>query len=254
MINKKIAASILALSLPLFLSGQEPARIDSTSAQTPEAKDTAIYKQELIQQLQEINYILLKNDKSSRNWWYGWAVGYGAATVAQGAVAIVSTEKSTRQDMVLGAGTTLLGVAGQLIGPLQTGYDPKRFSGLQKLSETECYARLFEAEAILKEQVTLAKESKDWKAHVLSGAVNVASGLITWFGFDRTFKDCVENVLINTAITELQIWTRPSGIRKDYEEYCKRYYGGGTTFTKSNFDVDWSVYAGPGSLGVRIGF
>src|SRR5512133_3607784 len=51
-------------------------------------------------------------------WWYGWLGGYSAATAGQGIVYFTSDDKSTRQDMALGAATTFLGAMGQLLTPM----------------------------------------------------------------------------------------------------------------------------------------
>ena len=59
-----------------------------------------------------INYIqniLDKNKKTDDIWNYGWIGLYSGGTVAQGVVYLANNDKKLRQDMALGAATTLLG-------------------------------------------------------------------------------------------------------------------------------------------------
>lgn len=61
----------------------------------------------------------LNHDKTNINrWWYGWLIGYSATTVGQGAEYFISRDIATRQNMALGASTTLLAAFEQLITPL----------------------------------------------------------------------------------------------------------------------------------------
>jgi hypothetical protein len=80
------------------------------------------------ERLQSIQTLLNKAKPNANLWWYGWLTAYSAATVGQGIVYFVSNDKSLKQDMVLGAATTLLGAAGQLITPMVPGYAPDRLA------------------------------------------------------------------------------------------------------------------------------
>ena len=77
------------------------------------------------------------------------------------------------------------------------------------------------SEEMLKEIAEREKEGRSWKMHALTGAVNLSTGLITWLGFKRSVWDGLEIFALNTAVTELQIWTQPTRAIKDY----KNYYG-----------------------------
>lgn len=188
-----------------------------------EAVDGAndLAKSQLDQQLQQLQSTLQLQERGAINWWKTWTVLYGAATVVQGGVAIVSTDKSTRQDMVVGAGTTLLGVASQLITPVETHFESIGADSIDKLSFEQKQQLLAKDEALLKKQADIAAAGKGWQVHALSGAVNLASGLITWIGFKRSFGEGVLNFALNTVITETQIWTQPVRAKKAYERYIQ---------------------------------
>lgn len=168
-----------------------------------------------------LNYLekaLFYSERNAGNWWRTWMILYGAATLGQGAVAVITTDKSTRQDMIVGAGTTLLGIASQLITPVSTGFQAIGPDSVARLTVAEKQKLLQEDESLLKKQADIAQAGKRWQVHALSGAVNLASGLITWIGFKRSFGEGVFNFALNTVITETQIWTQPFWAKKRYKK------------------------------------
>jgi hypothetical protein len=74
----------------------------------------------VIERIQIIEKMLVQGNPGAGFWWYGWLYGYSAATIGQAAVSFSSNNKGVKQDMALGAATTLLGAAGQLVH----AYDP----------------------------------------------------------------------------------------------------------------------------------
>jgi hypothetical protein len=207
----------------------------------------------IAEQSEHIKKLLDQDKKNARIWWYGWFAGYSAATVAQGIVFFSSDNKSTRQDMALGAATTALGAAGQLLMPivpktlsLQDYQFPENASS--KLTEELIYS-----EELLKEIAEREKEGRSWKIHALTGAVNVSTGLITWLGFKRSVWDGVEIFALNTVVTELQIWTQPTRAIKDYKNYCEKYgTESGIEAVKPVKELVVNVY--PGGIKIALNF
>jgi hypothetical protein len=197
---------------------------------------------------------LLEQGKSNANiWWYGWLAGYSAATVGQGAVCLSTGEKGLKQDMAVGAGTTFLGAAGQLLTPMVPGYASEQ---LQKISEDTREARLQKlkkAEELLKKSALREIQGRSWIPHAVAGVVNVSSGLITWFGFKRDVWAGVENFALNTVITEAQIWTQPIKAIRDYNSYCQKFKSDGTLIVMKP-EITWFVSATPGGFSLRIMF
>jgi hypothetical protein len=82
-----------------------------------------------LERIQHIEKMLDQGKPNVNRWWYyGWLVEYSAATIGQSVVCFSSHDKGVRQDMALGAMTTFLGTAGQLITPMVPGYAPDRLS------------------------------------------------------------------------------------------------------------------------------
>jgi len=203
-----------------------------------------------------INYIQTMLDygkPAAKLWWNGWLYGYSAATVVQGAVFISSDKLKTRQDMALGAATTLVGAVGQLIMPMTPAKAPGRLALLPGDTPEERINKLNNAEELFEASAAREKEGRSWKMHTASGAVNLSSGLITWLAFDRDITSGLINFAINTAITETQIWTQPTRAIKDYKKYCEHYKNGfPTAIHKQKSQL--FVNAFPGGLTLRLVF
>jgi hypothetical protein len=155
---------------------------------------------------------VIQDAASVNRWWWGWLGAYSAATIGQGIAGITADKLSFRQDMFLSAATTFAGVAGQLISPVQ----PVKFrkwremdsSGIPEQTRNEEYLKYLEKMAVAE------KKGRGWQMHLASGAVNLTSGMVTWLGFKRTWKDGLMNFALNTVVTEAQIWSQPVKAKK----------------------------------------
>ncbi len=200
---------------------------------------------------QDIQLMAMHDKHNADIWWYGWLAGYSAATAGQAVVCLSSDDKALRQDMALGAATTLLGALGQLISPVlpkDSHYPSHReyVSGEQTITPEQ-------AAELLKVLAAREKEGRSWKTHAMAGAVNLGSGLITWLGFKRTVWDGVANFALNTAVTEAQIWTQPTRAIKDFERYLREYHPE-TGMAPLKPESEWSVSVYPGGFAVRLDF
>jgi hypothetical protein len=187
-------------------------------AETPDSlvKESIIY----------IRNMLDQGKPAANLWWNGWLYGYSAATVVQGAVFLYSDELKTRQDMALGAATTLVGAVGQLIMPMTPASAPGKLALLPGDTPEERIIKLNKAEELFKASAQREKDGRSWKMHAASSAINLSSGLITWLGFERTIQSGIINFAVNEVITETQIWTQPTRAIKDYKNYCEKYKTG----------------------------
>ena len=205
------------------------------------------------ERIQNIQSMLDKSKSNVNIWWYGWLGGYSAATIVQGTVALTSTDKNTRQDMTLGAATTFLGTALQVVTPLNTGKDAEILSKLPEATPLEQLKKLATAEAFLKANAMTEKAGRSWQIHALNESVNLAAGLVTWLAFKRTVWDGVSCFLLNTAKTETQIWTQPTRTLKDYQSYCRKYKSGSSPLScEPQPEIFLSTF--PGGASLRIVF
>lgn len=204
-------------------------------------------------QIDYIQKMLNQGKPDAKLWWNGWLYGYSAATVGQGIVFLTTDKLKTRQDMLLGAATTILGAAGQLLTPMVPGYAPARLALLPEDTPEERILKLKKARELFAASAKREKDGRSWKMHAASGAINLSSGLITWLGFKRTVWAGLGNFALNTAITEAQIWTQPTRAIKDYKNYCERYKSGlACTVYKTRPSLFVNAY--PGGLAIRLVF
>ncbi|NVO20111.1 MAG: hypothetical protein HXX13_10445 [Bacteroidetes bacterium] len=219
---------------------------------------TWVYAQQQLQdsinyrQLKEISRMLEKGKPAANTWWYGWFWGYTAATVVQSGIAITSKNLGTRQDMYLGAGTTFLGAAGQLLTPMTAGKAPGKISNLSELTPSEREDKLFVAEELFRQSAEREKEGRSWKTHAICSVVNLGSGVITWIGFKRSIWAGLGNFALNTAISEAQIWSMPTRALRDYKYYIK---SNKELKPLSHLNkLKWYVSAFPGGASVHLDF
>ena len=247
--NKNILTCLLGLLIAFRVFGQDVVERTDSTFRNGETGDT-----EIAARLQMICNLLDQNEKGAETWWYGWLGLYGAATLGQGVLAFLTEDQSTKEDMILGAGTTLFGVAGQLIAPVKSGYNAKQFEQRDDTSKEELLKSLNRAEAMLKFQAERAKSGKNWRAHAMSGAVNLSSGLITWIGFKRSVWAGIGNFAFNTVITEIQIWSQPTRAMKKYRQYCNMYGLTDDYQHSKKTEFEWCAYVQPGGVGLEISF
>jgi hypothetical protein len=203
--------------------------------------------------LQYIKNTLERDRTMTQRWWYGWLVGYSAATILQGSVYFTSNETKMRQDMALGAATTLLGAAGQLISPLIPGIESGQLNSISVTSRSERLNKLAFAEKLLKDCARREKLARSWKYHALCSAVNMGGGLITSLGFKRSVWAGVGYFAFNSVITETQIWTQPTLAKRNYKKYLQEYpeKGDGISYSAP---VNYYLQAYPGGIGIKVVF
>jgi len=205
------------------------------------------------ERLQAIHHMLEQGKPNADRWWYGWLIGYGAATIAQGAIGLTSNDKDTRQDMALGAATTFLGALGQIIAPNVPGTAPDRISGIPESTPEERNAKLPEAESVFRESALIERNGRSWKTHAITGAVNLGSGLIVWLGFKRSIWEGLGNFALNMVVTEVQIWTQPTRAIRNYDRYMEKYASEQKVGCRKP-ETYWYVNIYPCGLGISVTF
>jgi len=200
-----------------------------------------------------IQKMLLHDQIQTNRWWWSWLAGYSAATIGQGVAGMVSDNLQTRQDFFLGATTAFIGAAGQFITPVKLSRYTEQIGTLPETTEKERLTKLNAAEYFLKNRALAETKGRSWQMHAATGAVNVGSGLITWFGFDRTWKDGLINFALNTVVTEAQIWSQPIIARRGFAAYHKNYSPGISNQSNRLF-YKYSVSAGAQGILVKLTF
>jgi hypothetical protein len=250
--TKSFLISILFFFISILAFGQNAVETIKIQKDSAESFQT-IPEKELNERLHVVETMLEHNEKAANIWWYSWIGLYGGATIGQGLVAYVTPDKKLRQDMIVSAGTTLVGFAGQIIFPVKSGYEMSSTDIINGLSYEEKLNKLLDDEKKLKYQSDRAISGKNWQTHAMNFAVNLTGGLITWLGFKRPLMDGVSSFAIGMAVSEIQIFSQPTRAKKDYRSYCSKY--GLNGYTQSS-RPEYVIYANviPGGLSVGIGF
>ena len=205
------------------------------------------------QRIQYVQAILNNTKRKADIWNYGWISAYSAGTAVQGVVYFTAEKEKTKQDMALGAATTLLAGLFQIIDPLEVGCKAKKLQSYPEFTPEERLQKLVYSEEMIKSISDREKAGKSWKIHALNGAVNLGSGLITWLGFKRTIWDGIANFAMNSAISELQIWTQPTRTLKEYNLYKQKYNSGISELTYKSKPA-YFLGAGPGGISLKMVF
>jgi hypothetical protein len=221
--------------------------IDLIRAQ--EALSDSVVRQRLLFMRQSME----RGQPAAGRWWTGWLIGYSAATAGQGAACLLSRHKNTKQDMALGAASTCLGAVGQILSPVISAPALERLAGIPEDTPAARMKKLPEAEKLFREWASREKTGKSWKTHAITGLVNAGCGLVVWLGFKRSVWEGAGNFVLNTVITEAQIWTQPSQVMDDYEAYVKTCQSDGGPERSKSITV-WSLYTVPGGIGIQIQF
>jgi len=212
--SNKTALTVVFMSI-IFMFGVNIALAQNSASILPDS-----LVKERIDYIQKV----LDQGKSNANrWWYGWLIGYSAATVGQGANFFISDSKKTKQDMALGAAITFLGAAGQIIDPMTPGSAPATLRIIPENTPQERRKKLLEGKRLLQKCARREKDGRSLRTQLIVGAVNLTSGLIVWLGFKRGIWEGLKNFALGTAVTEIQIFTQPTKAINDYANYDRKY-------------------------------
>jgi hypothetical protein len=216
------------------------------------AGQTVVYDSVASAKLQFLKKSLQQDHRHTQTWWYSWLSIYSAATIGQGVVYFTSNDLNTKQDMALGAATTLLGAAGQFISPFYPSNEFDHFMFLPENNNEDRFQKLAAAEKLLNQWSERERKALTWDNHILPTTVNLGAGLITWLVFGR-FEDGLISFALNTVVTETQIWTQPLLAKRQYKKYIQMYLNGNEAYSYVP-EVNWYLETIPGGIGIKITF
>ena len=191
--------------------------------------------------------------KAANLWRNGWLVGYSAATFGQIAAQTGSQSDKQKQDLLVGAATTGLGVIGQLAFPLDAGFLADQLRAMPGDTPEARRAKLASAESFLRRSAAQEELGRSWKTHAIAGVVNLAAGLVIWRHYDRPARDGLLTFALGQFVSEVQIFTQPTKAVRDLRDYERR----------SDFEHaaaaagpqrTWYVSAWPGGVAVGCRF
>jgi hypothetical protein len=149
-------------------------------------------------------------DEANRSmiWLWSWSGLYIAGTVGQGVAVPFLKDPATQIDFIVGAVTTALGAAFNLVLPPNVIAGAKVVRALPDTPEG-----LAQAERRLEDDAAAQDFCVSWVMHGLNAAFNVATGLVLGLGF-KHWESAVINTVSGIIIGEVMVLTTPHGLRQ----------------------------------------
>ena len=185
-------------------------------------------------------------------WWYGWLAGFTALTVAQGTIAATTNDPGVRADQVVGAATSVLGIAGVVMSPVPTGRGARQLRHLRAEGTHRTEAQLLYAESLLREASEGETAQRNWVQHTLNAVVGLGSGAVLWAGWDRPVPGIIQ-AASSVAIGEVMILSTPRRGRRAWDAYQSRYGSG--SYSPEKPEITWGLWMRPeGVVGLTARF
>jgi len=206
----------------------------------------------------------------ARTWWYGWISAYAAGTVAQWSLSAAHwndtklendspgarriRDREFAQDMLVGGGTTALGLAGLLVDPFTPASGSKAFRRMPGSTADERWAKLLKAEEALRKCAAREKRGRGLTTHLLNIGVNAAAGIVTAAAFHRPWTDGLVTFAVGETVSLLNIFSQPRRAIRDLAGYeaIVRGGSGAVAAAPTGKDFYFGLSARGLSLGVRF--
>ncbi len=191
---------------------------------------------------------------NSKTWKYGWYATFSALATSQGTIALTTDNKDLQKGMALGTATAFTGIGGLVTKPLVSIKANRTLQKMPANTAEERRLKLEMAEKLLKKSSEREINGKHWKSHATAGAINLAAGMITWLGFEKSIWQGLQTFAISTAIAELQILTQPRKSIKAYKEYQNRFDTNTKVSYQKKQQINWFVSASPVGFRLNVSF
>ncbi len=206
----------------LFLLAAAPDPAGAGGCPTIAGGDPVLAGVDAEERLDFIRARLAREAGRARAWSEAWSVGWGLLTGAQLALLPFFDDWGTRADLLVGAGSSAIGLAGQLILPLEVIGDQKRLEDSLNTSQPgpDRCDLLRRAEEMFIQDAENEAEGRGWLMHGANALINTGALLILGLGFDRWESGAI-NAAAGLAIGEVMIFTQPAALEDDLQRYRK---------------------------------
>lgn len=204
----------------LFLLAAAPLPAEAGNCPAIAGGDPALADVDAEARLDFIRTRLSRESARARVWSEAWIMGWSILTGAQLVLVPAFDDQGTRADLLVGAGSSAIGLAGQLVLPLEVIGDQRRLEdSLKKSPETpDRCALLRQAEEMFIKDAENEAEGRGWLMHGANALINIGAMLILGLGFDRWESGAV-NGAAGLVIGELMILTQPAALEDDLDRY-----------------------------------
>lgn len=204
-----------------------------------------------------IRNMLNENRFSNSLWWYGWMGIYTATSAGSFAAAYATKNDVTRITQNVSGVESVIGLMGVIFSPMPPAYAGNRLDRMPFSTAEERAKKLAAAEGYLRETSETQEFGRSWINQGLNFAVNAAGGLIIWKGYGdriereggKPLKEGLMNFIMGLAVSEIQIFTQPTGGIGQWKSYNEKYSSGDAESAENIV----TVFAVPGSTGISVG-
>jgi hypothetical protein len=207
---------------------------------------------EVSRRLAFIEARLTRATPAANLWWHGWYFGYMLITVGQAGVALATTSKGLRTDSAVGAAFATLGVVGLGVFDFPPRHAAATLRAVSGATPAERRRKLARAERLLAASARNEVVGRSWIPHVAGVVVTGTSSLVQAFVYKRAMSSVV-TLLGGVAITEAQIFTRPTAAIDDWRAYRQGAWAGGAPAADPRGPA-FRVVAHPGGAGIAVAF
>jgi hypothetical protein len=204
-----------------------------------------------------IQQVLDQGQGNARLWFEGWVIAQGALAAGQTLLSVKVGDRHFRQDMLIGAAESFVGLIGLLTDPMVPATAADQLRALPESTGPQRRLKLEEAERLLRESAEREARGRGWLQHALAVGVCAAGGVLIVLAWDRPWTDGLIDLGTCLAVAEAQILTQPYRAEDDWERYQQRILStGGSTASPSPSgpDARWFVAPFPGGLAAAVRF
>jgi len=221
-INRFFGFAVCLLGAWLVLSSQSAV---AESCPPISGGQPALEQVDVEQRIQFIRDRMAYDASKARTWSEAWTITWGVLTGGQLAL-LAFFDGDAQADLYVGAGSSFIGLAGQLILPLSVKSDQTRLENhINMVGRAAERCKLLEhAEKVFIENAENEADGVHWLMHGANVLINVGAMLILGLGFDRWDSGAI-NGAIGIALGELMIFSQPTGLIDDLERYRRGEIG-----------------------------
>ncbi len=159
-------------------------------------------------------------------------------------------ESDKRYDAIVNSAGSFAGLVGTLAFPMKTHTAAATLKGMPESTEAQKWAKLQQAEDLLRESAEREALGRSWQAHALGAAISALAGLAVACD-DGRGDDGLIMFASNLLVSEVQIFTTPTRATEDWQRYQQ---GRLKQSAKSNSKPGFHISVLPRGIAVHYAF